>query len=547
MNLVDRVLLKAVTFFGPSRCITEIMPKDVRGFVENELDLGFKSHSVRSFARVLSLVAGFYIRENDLPIQNPFNGVRIPDFGKDVRRFERIAPEKLSRLRYVCREIDDDIRWLLAILMDTGARTWEICGAGVDDFRLDEEIPVLHIRKRPWRRLKTRDSHRVIPLFGLALWAARRVIETAAPGQKYAFPRYIADGRRRECRSGLRCFLRAQQIDQPVHRLRHTFIDRLREIDCPIDVQHYIMGWKANTLEAEYGVLPSIDVVAHWMQSVCGDGGIDLRPLEEETSSRSVLENLTKLVDFMERGSRHSFEDLRAAKLLTPYELVNAIRRGRRLGLLNLTPPDERARRTRQYFLTCDSVSNALNDLNLKREALRKLKKHECNTRQRFLSLRATCFPDMLSPSVNVVPAQQGRIRPALARKWEEAFVWAMPTDPVDKLISTRVAAERILGLLQPRKTYRRKDICAKAGLSAEEFTRGRNSLYQFGVIEMVHEIKDGVSRLVMRLTGKPLPPRVSRTVLPRSRMRLVPQHALSGVCTSIDDRVPGKTVHLPA
>jgi integrase len=50
--------------------------------------------------------------------------------------------------------MDDDRRWLLAVLADTGMRLAEVTGLAVQDIKL--EATVLHIDLRPhdWRPLK---------------------------------------------------------------------------------------------------------------------------------------------------------------------------------------------------------------------------------------------------------------------------------------------------------------------------------------------------------------------------------------------------------
>jgi integrase len=71
-------------------------------------------------------------------------------------------------------QIDDDIRWLVALVSDTGMRLAEAAGLSISDFNLQGDIPFVEVRKHPWRSLKTSASARVIPLSGMALWAAQK-------------------------------------------------------------------------------------------------------------------------------------------------------------------------------------------------------------------------------------------------------------------------------------------------------------------------------------------------------------------------------------
>ena len=71
--------------------------------------------------------------------------------------------------------IDDEARWLVALISDTGMRLSEAAGLSVDDIKLDCEIPHIDLKPHSWRGLKTRGSLRQIPLVGASLWAATRV------------------------------------------------------------------------------------------------------------------------------------------------------------------------------------------------------------------------------------------------------------------------------------------------------------------------------------------------------------------------------------
>ena len=50
--------------------------------------------------------------------------------------------------------IDDDMRWLVALISDTGMRLAEGAGLLKSDIHLDADIPFVRIQKHPWRNLK---------------------------------------------------------------------------------------------------------------------------------------------------------------------------------------------------------------------------------------------------------------------------------------------------------------------------------------------------------------------------------------------------------
>ena len=100
-----------------------------------------------------------------------------------------IPIENIRAIQQVCFEIDDDIRWLVALLSDTGMRLAEAAGFAIFDFHLDAEIPFVRLTEHRWRRLKTKGSQRDIPLVGASLWAANRIVENAK--SEFAFPQIL--------------------------------------------------------------------------------------------------------------------------------------------------------------------------------------------------------------------------------------------------------------------------------------------------------------------------------------------------------------------
>ena len=59
-----------------------------------------------------------------------------------------------------CYQIDDDLRWLVALLVDSGMRLSEGVGLIKDDLVFDSEIPYINLTAHPHRSLKTANSRR---------------------------------------------------------------------------------------------------------------------------------------------------------------------------------------------------------------------------------------------------------------------------------------------------------------------------------------------------------------------------------------------------
>jgi integrase len=123
-----------------------------------------------------------------ISITNPFGGVYF-DRQAGVQEREPLPVEAILVIQNECQRHDDELRWLVALISDTGMRLAEATGLTRDDLIIDADHPKVVIREHPWRRLKTASSAREVPLVGKALWAAKR-IHSASTKSKYAFPRY---------------------------------------------------------------------------------------------------------------------------------------------------------------------------------------------------------------------------------------------------------------------------------------------------------------------------------------------------------------------
>ena len=88
-----------------------------------------------------------------------------------------IPTKDIKHIQSLCVEKDDDLRWLVALLSDTGMRLGEGVGLLKSDINIYCKIPHINLIPHPWRRLKTKSSQRCIPLIGASLWASKRRLE----------------------------------------------------------------------------------------------------------------------------------------------------------------------------------------------------------------------------------------------------------------------------------------------------------------------------------------------------------------------------------
>ena len=67
----------------------------------------------------------------------------------DKQHRESIPTEKIKRVQSLCRDYDDDLRWLVALLSDTGMRLGESVGLLKSDINIDCDIPHINLVPHP--------------------------------------------------------------------------------------------------------------------------------------------------------------------------------------------------------------------------------------------------------------------------------------------------------------------------------------------------------------------------------------------------------------
>jgi integrase len=223
--------------------------------------------SVRRAFTCIKAIFNFGFAEYGLDCANPFARIHMPE-AKHKKRLP-IPTVTIREIQSACFEIDDDLRWLVALISDTGMRLSEAAGLAMNDICLDHEGPHINLRPNPWRRLKTQQSERQIPLVGAALWAADRII-TEVEGQR-CFPRYTnAEGcNGNSASAALNKWLKAKFSSETlVHGFRHAFRDRLRAVNCPTEMIDQLGGWSANNVGGRYGAGFDMEILKFTMDKI---------------------------------------------------------------------------------------------------------------------------------------------------------------------------------------------------------------------------------------------------------------------------------------
>ena len=186
--------------------------------------------------------------------------IQILELCSPVKRQRGLNSTQLSTLVHACKNKDDDIRWLLALQLGLGCGLAEVTGLALSELRLNVGLPYVSFQSNPWRIVTNTTSKRNVPLVGVSLWAAYKIVESAKRRQYYAFPRYTNDS---QCKvnsasATINKWIRSLGIDKTTYDLQYTMKDRLEEVGVPVSAQDFIVGYehksKADDPKISYGL-----------------------------------------------------------------------------------------------------------------------------------------------------------------------------------------------------------------------------------------------------------------------------------------------------
>ncbi len=267
-NSVERAANCMIEVCG-DKAIDAISRSDVNNIRDSLINRGLTGASVKRNLSTLRALVWFACREVGLNPNPSFASVYFPKI--ENNRPERM-PIPLATIRTIqdeCRQLDDEARWLIALLSDTGMRLSEALGLQANDIFTQTGMPSVSIQEARWRPLKTKSSTRTIPLVGAALWASERLLESSDNG--FLFSKYC-DGKITKSNSAsaaLNKWLKPRVPDGcVVHSFRHSFRDRLRHVDCPAEIIDVLGGWTLNSVGQGYGRGPSIAQKHYWLEKI---------------------------------------------------------------------------------------------------------------------------------------------------------------------------------------------------------------------------------------------------------------------------------------
>jgi integrase len=236
-----------------NRPITSYATSEAAKFRDWCFSQGMSLNTVKRVFTAVRSIINLTMREYGIKGTNAFSGTYMPD-KPDASPRQPIPNDILKAIQNQCRSTDDEMRWLVALISDTGMRLSEAVGLLTEDIKIGSDIPYVDIRPHPWRRLKTLGSRRKVPLVGCSLWAARQALN-ASTGD-YLFPKYCdANGcHSNSASAALNKWLKGIAGNEyAIHSFRHSMRDRLKAVNCPSDMIDELGGWTSGSVGQAYG------------------------------------------------------------------------------------------------------------------------------------------------------------------------------------------------------------------------------------------------------------------------------------------------------
>lgn len=261
-----RVALAAFILVAGDRDVSEYTRQDAKLFVRHLTLKGNKTATIRRRINSLSAILNYAYAELDLDKRNPFSRLIIQNEGDDTSKRGTFTNQQLKQGYEHAIASGSQIKLFMPLLGETGCRLAEIVGLELKDINLEQGL--IHIRPNSARRLKTRNSERTLPLVGYARTAMDLALKSAE--DSYLFPRYIKKGscQATHASNALNKWLK-QDFGLTGHCLRHTFRDRLRAAECPLELIDQIGGWRSiTTVGAGYGEGYGIQKIIDWIRRI---------------------------------------------------------------------------------------------------------------------------------------------------------------------------------------------------------------------------------------------------------------------------------------
>ncbi len=262
-----RVALSTFLSVAGDRDVNDYNREDARLFVSHLTLKGNKTATIRRRLNSLSAIFSYAYAELDLDKRNPFSRLFIKNEGDDCLRRGVFTNAQLKQGYEKALTSGSTVKLILPLLGETGCRLAEIIGLRLDD--IDIERSLIHLRPNYARRLKTKNSRRIVPLVGYGQMVMDEAIQRS--DNEWLFPQYIKDEKcyATHASNALNKWLKRDFERLTAHCLRHTMRDRLRAVECPLDMIDQLCGWSSvGGIGVGYGRGYAVDQMRCWIEKV---------------------------------------------------------------------------------------------------------------------------------------------------------------------------------------------------------------------------------------------------------------------------------------
>ncbi|WP_347918393.1 tyrosine-type recombinase/integrase [Paracoccus marcusii] len=215
--------------------------------------------SVERESNVLKSMFSVYLSETDLGQENPFAGLRMPEKDSGAAAISKRSPLSVREIQAVRNQLlqssrEPEIPQIWDVLTMTGARLAEVKGLKMNDVYADDPIPYIRITPSDERGMKTAESVRWIPLYGIALRAVRAAVERNAHND------FLFGKQGRTSAGNVSAKIMKQfrkQIADPqkvTYSLRHSLVDEFRAHGVAREIAYPFSGHTSSDVaERVYG------------------------------------------------------------------------------------------------------------------------------------------------------------------------------------------------------------------------------------------------------------------------------------------------------
>ncbi|MBT7565295.1 MAG: integrase, partial [Porticoccaceae bacterium] len=118
------------------RPIDSYTSKDATLLREYLINKGLSTSSLKRIFSGIKAVINLVIQEHGLECKNAFARIYLPS-NTDAKKRHAVTPFNMAKIKAECLSLDDDIRWLVAIIFDSGMRLSEAAGLMLADLKTE--------------------------------------------------------------------------------------------------------------------------------------------------------------------------------------------------------------------------------------------------------------------------------------------------------------------------------------------------------------------------------------------------------------------------